>query len=172
VLEGIRAIDEAIADAVVPVLARLTREYVSRGAKADGFFRGARRLFVDLDDQEFIELRTLLVDVASTPLSWDPLDLKALTTQETGLVLRVQSLARPPASGRPDDDPEELAGAQDVRRHRDFTCPKNFARLFVLLKNNALGREQGSGGLDLSSGPGEIVIDRAVAERLRSIVRT
>jgi hypothetical protein len=85
--------------------------------------------------------------------------------------LRVQSLASPQSSGLPDDHPEELAGAQDLHHHQDFTCPKNWARLFVLLKNNALGREGGTGFYGVTSGPGEIVIARPVAQRLLSLVR-
>jgi hypothetical protein len=69
VLEGARALDEALADVTVPALARLTREYVSGGKPADAFFRGVRRVLADLSVAEFETLRgfidrLLALDVA------------------------------------------------------------------------------------------------------------
>jgi hypothetical protein len=60
VLEAVRGIDEALADVVVPALARLTRLYTSTRRPADSFFRGMRRLLQDLNDAAFTELLVFL----------------------------------------------------------------------------------------------------------------
>jgi hypothetical protein len=60
VLEAVRGIDEALADVVVPALARLARLYGMTGRPADAFFRGMRRLLQDLNADAFSELVALL----------------------------------------------------------------------------------------------------------------
>jgi hypothetical protein len=60
VVESARAIAEALTDAIVPAMARLTRSYAMHRFRADTFFRGMRRLLTDLSDLEFCELRTML----------------------------------------------------------------------------------------------------------------
>jgi hypothetical protein len=79
VLEAIRGIDEALADVVVPALARLARLYTSTKRPADGFFRGMRRILQDLTAEAFAALIALLRTFKDDPavarqLEADPSD--------------------------------------------------------------------------------------------------
>jgi hypothetical protein len=144
VIQGIRAINEVIADSAVPVLARLTREYVSSGRKADGFFRGVQRLMMDIDSDDFIGLRELLLDLEGLGV-WQGVFLGA----EGGQSVRVQMV-------RPEH------GNEKVR------CPPNHRRIFALLKaSTALASELPSGG----TGPDETHFERAVFDRLLSLIK-
>lgn len=68
IAESVRVIGEALADSVVPVMARLGRQYATEDRKADAFFRGTRRLLTDLAEEEFAALRVILTRAASADL--------------------------------------------------------------------------------------------------------
>jgi hypothetical protein len=65
VVENARALAEALTDSVVPVLARLTREYRAAKRRPDAFFRGMRRMLSDLSEDEFRTLGSLVLRVAA-----------------------------------------------------------------------------------------------------------
>jgi hypothetical protein len=67
VLEALRGIDDALADVVVPALARLARLYKSTKRPADAFFRGTRQVLQDLNAASFAELLSLLRTFKSEP---------------------------------------------------------------------------------------------------------
>jgi|ERR1019366_335365 hypothetical protein len=71
VLEAARGLDEALADVVVPALGRLARLYASTGRRADGFFRGMRRLLQELNAEAFGELLSFL-RLVNEPLTAGP----------------------------------------------------------------------------------------------------
>jgi hypothetical protein len=58
--EAARLISDCLAPSVVPPIGKLVGEYSRESRKADGFFRGMRRLLTDLTEEEFRELRTIL----------------------------------------------------------------------------------------------------------------
>jgi hypothetical protein len=68
IVESARAVDECLEDAVVPALARLTRQYASNQTKADSFFRGMRRLLSDLSEEEFAAFRAFVDRILREPL--------------------------------------------------------------------------------------------------------
>ena len=60
VFEAFRALRDAIDDAVVPAIAKLTAVYTTEKLRPDSFFRGLCRVLVDLSNEDFLRLRLLL----------------------------------------------------------------------------------------------------------------
>jgi len=83
VLESARVIAEALADSVVPVMARLTRTYKTEGRAADTFFRGMRRLLTDFTEEEFVSFRELILRVHGIgfELPWVEVELTGRFTE-------------------------------------------------------------------------------------------
>jgi hypothetical protein len=161
VIEGARAVDEALSDVVVPALARLTREYVSEEKRGDGFFRGTRRLLSDLGDDEFDALRGLLRAVVAADV--------ALTEPEIRLVYRATKTPPDVAYLRP--LPADEAKARALQNETVHLCKARCAlRLFHLLRINDLGSEGVSGGFGAQTGPHVISLDVATAQRLLQLL--
>ncbi len=158
VIEGLRAVDEVLADAVVPVLARLTREYVSNARGADWFFRGVRRVLSDLTNEEFEALRSIVQRVVAVgiPTAADPLRLEhheGHPSKPEGLTCNWT------------EEPEDGGKASWAGRKILGDAP-HARRLFYLLKANGLGEDAPTGGFTSTGGPGVVYVPREVIDRL------
>jgi hypothetical protein len=163
VLEGVRAIDEALADVVVPALARLTRQYVADGRSADGFFRGVRRTLSDLTNEEFAALVSLLRRVATLDIasSAQEVELHYVPTENPhGYQLDyLRPLPKAERTKRGTVNEWALIGPQHCA-----------SRLFHLLKTNGLGRDGKSGTFGGSAGPHIIEISFDIVRRFLAVV--
>lgn len=63
VMESIRSLLNAIDDAVVPMLAALSKEYIDQGRSADRFLRGASKMFADCEKDDLDALRRVFKEV-------------------------------------------------------------------------------------------------------------
>lgn len=152
VLEGVRAIDEALVDIVVPALARLTRQYVTTGRQADGFFRGVRRTLTDLTSEEYAALLGLL----------QRLEALDVATSQPDVHLHYRATAEQPIPQlhymRPYSE-EERKRRSTFNEAVPMGQLDHFLRLFHLLKTNGLGRDSStSGKFGGASGPHVIVV--------------
>jgi hypothetical protein len=68
-LLAVRALDEVLAEAAVPALGRLVRDYEARGAGADAFFRGAKSLLCEVTDAELDDFGLIVREIVKAPLS-------------------------------------------------------------------------------------------------------
>lgn len=161
ILEGARAVDEALADEVVLHLARLTRFYVGSGRGADAFFRGTRRLLSDLTGDEFSALRALVKELAETSLPDDVVDLRVETHDEMISEYTREGVTRLHLVGE--------GKAREWRRCYLGTIP--FAlRLFHLLKVNGLGADGVARGFSAGAGPGIIEVDVVTMRLLWAVI--
>jgi hypothetical protein len=161
VVDAARVIAEALSNAVVPAMARLTRLYASTDTKADGFFRGMRRVLTDVTDQDFCDLRAIVgAAAADLPelVPWIQLEIM----HGPGPVDDVASLMRSasfPASGQ-----MNLSGETCVLR----PAPAGASRLFQLLEINRLA-VPGMQRLGLTL-PASILIQVDRLQRIKTIV--
>lgn len=145
VLENARMIAEALTDSAVPVLGRLTREYVSNDRHADAFFRGMRRLLTDLSEDEFKALGDLMVRASSVTLPGEqPSDVELMVFKFTEDHEPQLYAVRRTIVGAPNDGGSNVAGVwQSKEGEQQQRLPLGrfeFAlRLFNLLKTNGLG---------------------------------
>jgi hypothetical protein len=160
VIEAARLIGEALVDAVVPAMARLTRAYAAERRPADAFFRGMRRVLTDLSEQEFRDLRALLeaahppVEVDNT--AWLELEVEFETGATTGPAA-LKCSAAIPSGGQ-----FEGRGGERVGR-----APPSASRLFQLLQVNSLAQPgTARWGATL---PASILIEVATLDGIRSI---
>jgi hypothetical protein len=162
VLESARALAEALADSVVPVMARLTRLYITNERPADGFFRGVRRLLTDLTEPEFRDFRAVLEITAaalSEPVSTDLIELRV----------------EPPAAagGRPQLQLIYVTTDYGSRTMSDGRtigfAPDAAVRIFQLLRTHTLGHP-GAGPTGAAL-PTSVLLERAVVRRLWETIR-
>lgn len=158
VIEGVRAVDEVLADAVVPILARLTRQYVSQGRGADAFFRGVRRVLNDLSNDEFGALRSIVQRVVALGIPTTPDALRL--EQHEGHPSKPEGLTCNWL-----DEPEDGGKSTWAGRQLLGEAP-HARRLFYLLKANGLGEDAPTGGFTSTGGPGVIYVLREVVDRL------
>lgn len=143
ILEGARAVDEALADEVVPVLARLTRTYVSSGSKADAFFRGTRRMLSDLSDDEVRALTAMVQRVIRLGVVGQVGEVRLMHDKPVGApVLECTWLV------------EGEDGKREYRERLNLGHLPHALRLFHLFKVNDLGFDSSAGSFGASSGPG------------------
>jgi len=173
-LEFAHTVATAPSDSVVPVLARLAREYRNVGSHADSFFRSVRRLLTDLDDDEFASLGRLVniimeLDIAravpSIELQYFPAD-RPEAAQTPGHVERILTYYRPSTA-------EHLAatGAR-LQRIAIEHSPPRLLRIFHLLKVNELAFEpRAAPGFDSYAGGDVIVLDIPTLTRLDRVLR-
>jgi hypothetical protein len=156
ILEGARAIDEALADVVLPTLARLTRSYRVSERPADAFFRGVRRMLSDLDGEEFaaftLLIKRLLSDDRVDTVEYFRLEIEG----KTGEVERWHVVTTP-------------EGKQGGERMTCGDIP-HALRLFHLLKVNGLGADSSVGGFSAGAGPEIVHIQSAILKRLAAVV--
>jgi hypothetical protein len=126
VVENARAVAEALTASVVPVLARLTREYRSAGRAPDAFFRGMRRLLSDLSEEEFVAFRDLIIGIADLKISPKPGTLELVILEVAGKGIFRANF-------------EDVASGASASADIDFVP---FAvRLFQLLKAHGVGTD-------------------------------
>lgn len=155
VIEGARALDEALSDAVVPSLARLTRHYVASAMCADAFFRGMRRLLSELDSDEFValcELVSALLQVNEI-LALPVVELQHIST----------AVGLPPVVSYLRPNPSEVERVP----LGNIPCA---LRLFHLLKVNGLARDSAAGFWGSISGPQVVVLDVGTVHRVQRII--
>jgi hypothetical protein len=140
VVESARAVAEALADPVIPVLARLTRAYQSEGKVADGFFRGVRRLLTDVTESEFVTLRDLISRVVALPFAPEPTAVELLyfaLSPDTDVQLNVLCHV---IDGGLSAGPRIAQSVREPERFR-LGVFEDALRLFSLIKRNDLGTE-------------------------------
>lgn len=138
--KSVPAIDASLADAVISALARLTRQHVSQGRGADGFFCRVRRTLSDLIDDELAALRSLADYVAV-------LDVAVSQTQ-----IGLECL---PGEGQSSPQLRYLRPLPEEEKNRRSTAneialigqPQHALRPFHLLKVNDLALDGTSGGI-------------------------
>lgn len=169
IVEGLRAIDDAIDEAVVPALGRLMGEFLT--SKPDAFFRGVRRLLSDLTSGELFELEQLLQALRHPATA-------ARIGRQTTLCCR----SVPGRSDQSQGDyvvsctyplPPEEARARSLANDRlDLGQFPSAIRLFHLLKVNGLASEPLGGGMVFGTATGPHVADLnlAVAQRLARVM--
>jgi len=141
VVEDARAVAEALADPVIPVLARLTRAYQSEGKVADGFFRGMRRLLTDVTEAEFGALRDLVVSVMALPHPANTFTIELLySAMEPDTTVQLHALCHVIKIEKAEVPTMVVGEGQPVR----FTLGVVLLdplRIFSLIKRNDLGNE-------------------------------
>lgn len=163
VIEGARAVEDALDDIVVPALARLTRIYVSNGIRVDPFFRGMRRLLCDVDDAEFRSLRAILQSVSSTDVisATGGIELQYLALEKGASPLVTYLREYPP----------DVQKAKATKNERvplgQFSC---VLRLFHLMKVSGIGHEAPSGFWGSQSGAHVIILDVTTVERALGVL--
>jgi hypothetical protein len=163
VLESARVIAEALADSVVPAMARLTRCYANKRRSADRFFRGMRRTLTDLSEDEFRDLRDLM-NLATGP-SFDP------STPRWEIRIVLPQAVSVDASGPMLD----CTGVTIVEGQVKLTtaiplgvAPVHTPRLLQLLKVNGLA----DSGIERwgASNPPAAIFDAEAIRRIREVV--
>jgi hypothetical protein len=154
VVENARAIAEALTDSVVPVLARLTREYKSAKRRPDAFFRGMRRVLSDLSEDEYGALRGLVglaasVDPRDNRMRWVGLDRIGETVHLHALTV---------------GDP---VGSLQSERHAESLWSPVLERLFHLLDANGLATD--THAVAGVSNQYAFVLEIAVARRMKAL---
>jgi hypothetical protein len=161
-LELLKKLDEALDDAVLPVLAKLGGEYSLVDRKApDPFFRGFARVLCELTAEELTSLQTLIRTVAAARFRGPDIELQFIPSI-------------PAESDAPEDSvaielPEAAANGSRSREMLPEPVPHTL-RLFHLLKSHNLGRDNPSGFYGITSGPQVLRISRDVVERLHRLL--
>lgn len=161
ILESLRALSQALDDAVIPALAALTAEYIRDDKAADGFFRGITRLLSDISAEELDSLRSLVRALMDADYKGPSLEVHYLP-------------ATPGYSGEAPDAvrlklPGPSENGQPVYEALKARVPHGM-RLFHLLKTYNIGRDNPGGFYDITSGPQVLRIDMDVVRRLDGLL--
>jgi hypothetical protein len=156
--EAFQRVMESRSPEVIPPLAMLTRPY-AQGQEPDLFFRGFGRVLSDVTTNDFRALcsvfRLLNLDVAS-----DVLELRLTRTQAPAeAAFRLMQMIR-----------SERDGLEAPHVWLDGASADEAERLMRMLKTNYLNREFFPGFADQGLGPEALLIDKAIARRIRDIL--
>jgi hypothetical protein len=158
ILESLRALSQALDDAVIPALAALTAEYLREGKSPDAFFRGTARLLTDISAEELNSLRSFVRALIEAEYKGPSFEVHYLPTGYDGKDIVRLKLPNPDEKGQP---------MYEVLK---ATMPYGL-RLFSLLKTQHLGRDNLSGFYDVASGPQVLWIERDVVYRLGGLLK-
>jgi hypothetical protein len=169
VIENVRALADALSDVVVPALAKLTRDYISKKQGADAFFRGLRRILSDVSEDEYVALRDLVrrvcdldVGTKETVTLLNAAEGAYMPDSSRTLKYRVELPPRPPDGVHRPPGPEHALVAFGEVPHK--------LRLIHLLKTNGLAEDPATPTWGSANGPHAISLDRAMMARLRDVL--
>jgi hypothetical protein len=156
IVESARAIGEAVADVVIPVMARLTRMYESERRPVDEFFRGMRRVLSDLDSRQFDDLREIVRRALVAP--YDPTPpffvIEAQSWPEEPSRFVVRAVRGRKGQQTTTTSPDDLGQA-----------PRATARVLHLLEANGLAQSLTRTGLSA-----EVLISSAMVQRIWTVI--